>query len=80
MPRREIDPRQRRLAKAMRRQMTEPELIVWSRLRASALAGLAFRRQVPIGPYIVDFFCPAKALVIENIDGVGDRILEATGS
>jgi very-short-patch-repair endonuclease len=52
----------------MRRQMTEPELMLWSQLRGAALEGLSFRRQTPIGPYIVDFFCPAKKLVVE-VDG-----------
>ena len=42
--------------------------MLWNRLRGGALAGLKFRRQQPIGPYIVDFFCHEVALVVE-IDG-----------
>jgi very-short-patch-repair endonuclease len=48
--------------------MTEPELMLWSRLRGHGLDGVTFRRQTPIGPYIVDFFCPAKKLIVE-LDG-----------
>jgi very-short-patch-repair endonuclease len=39
-----------------------------NRLRGGRLAGLKFRRQQPIGPYIVDFFCHEVALVVE-VDG-----------
>jgi very-short-patch-repair endonuclease len=51
----------------LRRNMTAPERLLWSHLRAGRL-GVRFRRQHPIGPYIVDFYCPAARLVIE-IDG-----------
>ena len=68
MPRRIVQPFNRAHAKAMRRAMTEPEFRLWWRLRPLAGRGLRFRRQVPIGPYIVDFFCPSKKLVVE-LDG-----------
>jgi very-short-patch-repair endonuclease len=42
--------------------------MLWNRLRGGSLAGLKFRRQQPIGPYIVDFFCHEAALVVE-VDG-----------
>ena len=48
--------------------MTGTELRVWIRLRGRKLDGWKFRRQQPIGPYYVDFYCPAARLVIE-IDG-----------
>jgi very-short-patch-repair endonuclease len=48
--------------------MTGPETRLWSRLRARQLQGLKFRRQHGIGPYIVDFYCPERSLVIE-VDG-----------
>ena len=48
--------------------MTEPERRLWSRLRGSRLDGHKFRRQDVIGSRIVDFFCPAKGLVVE-VDG-----------
>jgi very-short-patch-repair endonuclease len=55
-------------ARALRRKMTLPEVLLWQQLRGGKLNGLQFRRQHPIGPYIVDFYCPAARLVIE-VDG-----------
>jgi very-short-patch-repair endonuclease len=52
----------------MRRVMTDAELKLWNELRAHRLMDLGFRRQVPIGPYIVDFACPTHRLVVE-VDG-----------
>jgi very-short-patch-repair endonuclease len=52
---------------ALRKSSTPQEVILWSRLRRSAL-GFKFRRQHSIGPYIVDFYCPEKRLVVE-LDG-----------
>ena len=52
----------------LRREMTPAEMRLWTRLRLKQFYGLKFRRQHGIGPYIVDFYCPAKSLVIE-IDG-----------
>ena len=48
--------------------MTEAELKLWNELRAHRLMGLGFRRQVPIGRYIVDFACPEHKLIVE-VDG-----------
>lgn len=56
------------LARKLRKEMTPAERLLWSRLRDRRLAGLKFRRQVPVGPYIVDFLC-AEARVIVEIDG-----------
>lgn len=47
--------------------MTGPEKKLWSELRGNKL-GVRFRRQQPVGPYVVDFFCAAHNLVIE-LDG-----------
>ena len=62
-------------ARALRRNMTLPEGLLWRALR-SRPEGLKFRRQHPIGRCIVDFYCPASRVVIE-IDGMahsmGDR-------
>jgi len=63
-----VPSRQRRNAKSMRRVMTDAVLKLWNELRAHRLMGLSFRRQVPIGPYIVDFACPTHRIVVE-IDG-----------
>jgi very-short-patch-repair endonuclease len=48
--------------------MTDAEVILWSRLRRRAANSFHFRKQHPIGPYIVDFACTRTHLVIE-VDG-----------
>lgn len=48
--------------------MTDAERLLWSRFRMRQTDGHRFRRQVPIGPYIVDFACLAAKLVVE-VDG-----------
>jgi very-short-patch-repair endonuclease len=62
-------------ARRFRRALTPPEIALWQYLRARP-AGLRFRRQHPVGPYILDFYCPSARLAIE-IDGTahdfGDR-------
>jgi len=58
----------RALAKTLRINATDAERILWSLLRGRRLAALRFRRQQPIGPYIVDFFCPSAKLIVE-LDG-----------
>lgn len=55
-------------ARRLRRTMTEPERLLWSKLRDSQLDGVKFRRQHPLGPYVLDFFCERHKLAIE-IDG-----------
>ena len=56
------------LARNLRKNMTYPETIVWSRIRMKQLKGYQFYRQRPIAEYIVDFYCPKAKLVIE-LDG-----------
>jgi very-short-patch-repair endonuclease len=62
-------------ARALRRDMTLPEGMLWQVLRQRP-GGFKFRRQHPIGRFIVDFYCPAARLVVE-VDGMshdmGDR-------
>jgi very-short-patch-repair endonuclease len=48
--------------------MTEAERRMWKLLRRKSVAGFRFRRQQPIGPFIVDFFCAARKLIVE-LDG-----------
>ena len=55
-------------ARRLRREQTEWEHNLWTRLRRRQLKGFKFRRQHPIGPFFADFFCPEAKLVIE-IDG-----------
>jgi very-short-patch-repair endonuclease len=52
----------------MRREPTEPEKWLWRHLSHSQLGGFKFRRQAAIPPFIADFFCPAKGLIVE-VDG-----------
>jgi len=58
----------REIARALRKRMTEAERRLWRHLRNRELGGWKFRRQYPVGPYIVDFICVEKNLVIE-VDG-----------
>jgi very-short-patch-repair endonuclease len=76
MPHRVVSSQQRSRARALRREMTAAERRIWSRLRAHRFQGLSFRRQFPVGSYIVDFICPEARLIIE-IDGGQHALIEA---
>ncbi len=58
----------RKFAGEMRKQPTEAEKKLWYSLKGKQMQGYGFRRQQPIGPYIVDFICFEKKLIIE-VDG-----------
>jgi len=55
-------------ARQLRKDLTEAEKALWSKLRYKQLDAHRFRRQIPIGPYVIDFGCLASRLLIE-IDG-----------
>jgi|TARA_R100001244_G_scaffold86820_3_gene66342 very-short-patch-repair endonuclease len=55
-------------ARKLRKTMSKPEIMLWQQLRKKP-CGVKFRRQHPLGPYILDFYCPAAKLAIE-VDGV----------
>jgi very-short-patch-repair endonuclease len=55
-------------ARKFRKTPTSSEQVLWQALRGRQLKGLKFRRQQPIGPFIVDFFCPVHDLIVE-VDG-----------
>ena len=55
-------------ARQLRKKMTDTERFVWRRLRSRRFAEYKFRRQMAIGPYIVDFVCLEKRLILE-LDG-----------
>ena len=55
-------------AQELRQRSTDAEQALWKRLRNRQLAGCKFRRQVPLGKYIVDFVCFERKVVIE-VDG-----------
>ena len=78
-------------ARALRKNSTDAERILWSELRDHRLNGAGFRRQVPIENYIADFICHAARLVIEldggqhfsdqseQADAVRSAVIEAKG-
>lgn len=55
----------RKFARALRRDMTKPEAMLWGAPRDHRLDGHKFRRQAPIGPYFADFVCLAKKIVVD---------------
>ena len=62
------DTRAQANATALRKQMTDDERHLWRRLRKRQLHGFKFRRQHPVGPFIADFACLEKRLIVE-VDG-----------
>jgi very-short-patch-repair endonuclease len=78
-------------ARELRRNMSEPEILLWSRLRRLRARGHAIRRQYPFRGYYLDFACLSRRLVIEvdgyqhgddrhaEHDAVRDRILQRHG-
>ena len=55
-------------ARALRHDLTRSEKVLWHQLRNRKLQGVKFRRQQPMGCYILDFYCAEKSLVVE-LDG-----------
>jgi len=55
-------------SRVLRRNMTDAERTIWYGVRAHRFNGASFRRQAPIGPFIVDFVCHDAKLIVE-IDG-----------
>jgi very-short-patch-repair endonuclease len=64
-----------KLAKELRKEETEAEKILWTRLNKNQIMGLQFRRQHPINMFVADFYCAKIKLVIE-IDGSIHEITE----
>lgn len=62
-------------ARILRKRLTEAEQIMWDILRSQKLGGYKFRRQHPIGPYVVDFYCAKNQVVIE-LDGQSHNDIE----
>ena len=60
-------------ARKLRREMTLPERLIWSRIKTRQKGLPAFKRQYPFGPYVFDFYCAKLKLVIE-IDGMAHDI------
>ncbi|MFZ5477316.1 MAG: endonuclease domain-containing protein [Myxococcota bacterium] len=55
-------------ARRLRRDQTVAEALLWARLRDRRLVGHRFRRQHPVGRYVLDFYCPEARLCVE-VDG-----------
>jgi|SRR5690349_427727 len=68
MPHVAVSEQQRHKAKHLRRAMTRAEVLLWRYLKAHHLDGISFRRQAPMGRYVVDFVCHAAHLIVE-LDG-----------
>ena len=63
-------------AKTLRRAMSLPEVLLWKAIKGRQVDGLHFRKQHPVGVYVLDFYCDAEKLAVE-VDGsshsFGDR-------
>lgn len=55
-------------ARPLRREMSDEERVLWMLLRDRRFAGFKFRKQVPLGDYVVDFVCFGSKLILE-LDG-----------
>ena len=60
-------------ARKLRKNLTPAEALLWSGLKNKQLEGLRFRRQHPVGNFILDFYCPSCKLVIEVDGEIHDR-------
>jgi very-short-patch-repair endonuclease len=59
-------------ARSLRQRMTLPEVLLWRALRGRD-SDVVFRRQFPLGPYVLDFYCPAARLAVE-VDGAAHEM------
>ncbi|WP_102125627.1 endonuclease domain-containing protein [Deinococcus planocerae] len=69
------------VARTLRRNLTSEERMLWARLRSAGL-GVSFRRQEPVGRYVVDFVCYPARLVVEldgsqHLNSEADRVRDA---
>ena len=62
-------------AKRLRSDMSLPEVLMWEQLRRMRLDGLRFRRQHPVGHYVLDFYCTTSRVAIE-VDGAHHYVQE----
>jgi len=70
--------RTRDAALELRQTSTEAEQKLWYHLRAHRLKGLKFRRQHPVPPYVLDFYCAEAGLGIELDGSQHDEVVDAT--
>ncbi|HYJ79908.1 MAG TPA: DUF559 domain-containing protein, partial [Longimicrobiaceae bacterium] len=64
-------------ARELRKNLTESEASLWERIRKGRLDGRKFRRQQPVGRFIVDFYCSDERLIVEVDGGVHETQREA---
>lgn len=64
-------------AKELRQESTPAERILWEHLRGRQLGGFKFRRQVPMGRFIADFYCAESKLIVELDGGIHEHQIEA---
>jgi very-short-patch-repair endonuclease len=64
------------LAQSLRREQTEEERLLWCLLRGRKLGGFKFRRQHPLGQFVLDFYCPKARLAIELDGGVHEEAIQ----
>jgi len=86
--RQRVSNQKRAFAKSLRRRSTQAELVLWRLLRGRRFADAKFRRQVPIGSWVVDFVSFERRLIVEadggqlnesKVDAYRDRDLAARG-
>lgn len=66
------------IARHLRARNTAGEQELWSALRRKQLAGRKFRRQQPVGPFVLDFYCPDGRLAVEVDGGIHDDPAQVT--
>ncbi len=67
--------RSRDQAKTLRRALSLPEVLLWKQVRGRRLNDLHFRKQHPIGPYVLDFYCDTAKLCVE-VDGEAHSVAD----
>ena len=63
-------------ARQLRRRLTPSELLLWARLRDRRFDGLKFRRQHPIGPFVLDFYCDELRVAVEVDGGIHSTLTQ----
>ncbi|HEX7182227.1 MAG TPA: endonuclease domain-containing protein [Thermoanaerobaculia bacterium] len=65
-----VSEEEREWPRRLREQQTEAEAALWQLLRNRKLIGSKFRRQVPVGRYVADFYCHERKLIVELDGGI----------
>src|SRR5690606_9800282 len=67
----------REIARRLRQESTKSEEILWEGLKNRQLAGRKFRRQQPVGAFVLDFYCASERLAVEVDGSIHDQQQEA---